>query len=125
MLFAAVSSRKPKAAALRPRHHVHRPRQRTASIASYRLKAAQARREWPATCPGWPADDCLKMDKGSHGLHRVRTSTGPGGYGNELTVGEAGDVIWQAVRLAAATYLHARVNDWIYATMADDGGGDV
>jgi Ca2+-binding RTX toxin-like protein len=78
---------------------------------------------------GWPADECLKMDKGpagqSHtlvGLKHVHNWL-LGGYGNDtIYAGDAGDVIWgdyhpEGQLESETDYLHGGAgSDWIYSS---------
>jgi hypothetical protein len=100
-----------------------------ASIASHRSKIGQRARVAIASHAGWPADQCLKMDKGPTG--RSHTLVGLenvhnwllGGYGNDTIYGgNAGDVIWGDYQPSGQSeserdYLHAgNGNDWIYSS---------
>jgi hypothetical protein len=94
-----------------------------------------------ASHAGWPADECLKMDKGpggqSHtlvGLEHVHNWL-LGGNGNDTVIGgDDGDVIWGDYQPAGqpesqSDYLHAGDgNDWIYSSHGLNeiwtGGGD-
>ncbi len=78
---------------------------------------------------GWPADECLKMDKGppgfSHtlvGLEHVHNWL-LGGYGDDtIYAGQAGDVIWGDYHPAGQPesqrdYIHGGAgDDWIYSS---------
>lgn len=82
-----------------------------------------------ASHAGWPADECLKMDKGSAG--RSHTLVGLedvhnyllGGYGNDTIFGgDDGDVIWgdyqpEGQPESQRDYIHGGSgNDWIYSS---------
>jgi hypothetical protein len=95
-----------------------------ASIAAVpRARVAEANHE------GWPADECLKMDKGSAGhshtlvgLKRVHNWL-LGGYGNDTIFGgDDGDVIWgdyhpEGQPESQSDYIHGGAGeDWIYSS---------
>jgi hypothetical protein len=78
---------------------------------------------------GWPADECLKMDKGSAGLSHTLVGLEHvhnwllGGYGNDtIYAGDEGDVIWgdyhpEGQSESQRDYLHGGAgSDWIYAS---------
>ncbi len=78
---------------------------------------------------GWPADECLKMDKGSAGLGHTIVGIRHvhnwllGGYGNDTIYGgDAGDVIWgdyhpEGQPESQRDYLHGGAGeDWIYSS---------
>ena len=82
-----------------------------------------------ASHAGWPADECLKMDKGGQGLSHTLVGLRHvhnwllGGYGNDTIYGgEAGDVIWGDYQPSGQSeserdYLHGgNGNDWIYSS---------
>ncbi len=115
--------------------------QEAASIASYRSKVAQRAHVAMASHAGWPADECLKMDKGSYGISHTLVGLKNvhnwllGGYGNDTIYGgEAGDVIWGDYQPSGQSesesdYLHGgNGNDWIYSSHGFNeiwtGGGD-
>jgi RTX calcium-binding nonapeptide repeat (4 copies) len=115
--------------------------QEAASIASYRPKAARRAHLAMASHAGWPADECLKMDKGSDGVSHTLVGLKNvhnwllGGYGNDTVYGgEAGDVIWGDYQPSGQSeserdYLHGgNGNDWIYSSHGFNeiwtGGGD-
>jgi hypothetical protein len=94
-----------------------------AQTAAVRAQAAMANHT------GWPADECLKMDKGgagaSHtlvGLQNVHNWL-LGGYGNDtFYAGARGDVIWgdyhpEGQPESQSDYIHGGAGeDWIYAS---------
>jgi hypothetical protein len=95
-----------------------------ASIAAVpRARVAEANHE------GWPADECLKMDKGSAGhshtlvgLKRVHNWL-LGGYGDDTIFGgDDGDVIWgdyhpEGQPESQSDYIHGGAGeDWIYSS---------
>ena len=100
-----------------------------ASTASVRSSTGPRARVAEASHAGWPADQCLKMDKGaagaSHtlvGLKRVHNWL-LGGYGNDTIYGgDAGDVIWgdyhpEGQQESESDYLHGGAgSDWIYSS---------
>lgn len=103
--------------------------QEAASIASYRSQAARRAHVAMASHAGWPADECLKMDKGTYGISHTLVGLKNvhswllGGYGNDTIYGgEAGDVIWGDYQPSGQSeserdYLHAgNGNDWIYSS---------
>ncbi len=78
---------------------------------------------------GWPADQCLKMDKGPVGLSHTLLGIRDvhnwllGGYGNDtFYAGEEGDVIWgdyhpEGQPESQSDYIHGGAGaDWIYAS---------
>jgi RTX calcium-binding nonapeptide repeat (4 copies) len=82
-----------------------------------------------ASHAGWPADECLKMDKGPPG--RAHTIVGLkdvhnwllGGYGNDTIIaGDHGDVIWgdyhsEGQPSTQRDYIHGGAgSDWIYSS---------
>jgi Ca2+-binding RTX toxin-like protein len=82
-----------------------------------------------ASHAGWPADECLKMDKGGQGPSHTLVGLKHvhnwllGGYGNDTIYGgEAGDVIWGDYQPSGQSeserdYLHGgNGNDWIYSS---------
>jgi hypothetical protein len=90
---------------------------------------------------GWPALQCLKMDKGTYG--RAHTIVGLtdvhnfllGGYGNDtIWAGNAGDVIWgdyqpSGQHTTERDWIHGgEGSDWIYSSHGHDqiwtGAGD-
>ena len=99
--------------------------------ASGRLAAHQAPRASSAMADhtGWPALQCLKMDKGSYGLAHTLIGVADvhnfllGGYGNDTVwAGEAGDVIWGDYQPSGQSRserdrLHGGPGtDWIYSS---------
>jgi RTX calcium-binding nonapeptide repeat (4 copies) len=94
-----------------------------------------------ASHAGWPAEECLKMDKGGDGaahtlvgLEHVHNRL-LGGYGNDtLYAGERGDVLWGDYQPSGQSegerdYIHGGAgNDWIYSSHGFNeiwtGGGD-
>ncbi len=99
-----------------------------ASIAAVRSRGPRARMA-EASHAGWPADECLKMDKSSPGLSHTLVGLKHvhnwllGGYGNDtIYAGDAGDVIWGDYHPAGqpeseTDYLHGGAgSDWIYAS---------
>jgi hypothetical protein len=128
------------------------------AAASSEQEAAQLRRDdrglYVAFCPenavasvaeanhtGWPADECLKMDKGPAGHSHTLVGLAHvhnwllGGYGNDtIYAGDAGDVIWADYHPSGQLeserdYLHGGAgSDWIYASHGLNviwtGGGD-
>jgi hypothetical protein len=96
--------------------HSYRPVKRMASAAL-------------ANHAGWPADECLKMDKGGAGAwHTLIGVAGVhnwllGGYGNDrVFAGDSGDVIWGDYHPSGQPeseqdFLHGGAGpDWIYAS---------
>ncbi len=90
---------------------------------------------------GWPAVQCLKMDKAGYGLaHTLVGLTGVhnfllGGYGNDtIWGGDGGDVIWgdyqpSGQHTSERDWIHAgNGTDWIYSSHGHDqiwtGAGD-
>jgi hypothetical protein len=82
-----------------------------------------------ASHAGWPADECLKMDKGAAGQSHTLAGLKHvhnwllGGYGNDTVyAGEAGDVIWgdyhpEGQQESESDYLHGGGgSDWIYSS---------
>lgn len=78
---------------------------------------------------GWPADECLKMDKGPAGLSHTLVGLKHvhnwllGGYGNDtIFAGDAGDVIWgdyhpEGQPESQSDYIHGGAGeDWIYSS---------
>jgi hypothetical protein len=78
---------------------------------------------------GWPADECLKMDKGPAGLGHTLVGLKNvhnwllGGYGNDtIYAGEDGDVVWgdyhpEGQSESQSDYLHGGAgSDWIYSS---------
>jgi hypothetical protein len=100
-----------------------------ATIASRRQQSAPSARMAEANHTGWPADECLKMDKGEPGLSHTLVGLKHvhnwllGGYGNDtIYAGENGDVIWgdyhpEGQSESQSDYLHGGGgNDWIYSS---------
>jgi RTX calcium-binding nonapeptide repeat (4 copies) len=100
-----------------------------ASIAAYRPKSGQRARVAIASHAGWPADECLKMDKGSAGHSHTLVGLEDvhnyllGGYGNDTIYGgDDGDVIWgdyqpEGQPESQRDYIHGGAgNDWIYSS---------
>jgi hypothetical protein len=100
-----------------------------ATIASNRSNSGQRARVAMANHTGWPADECLKMDKGSAGLSHTLVGLKNvhnwllGGYGNDtIYAGEDGDVIWgdyhpEGQSESQSDYLHGGAgSDWIYSS---------
>jgi Ca2+-binding RTX toxin-like protein len=100
-----------------------------ASIASNRSPTAPLAQVAMASHAGWPADECLKMDKGPAG--RSHTLVGLkdihnyllAGYGNDTIYGgNDGDVIWgdyqpDGQSETQSDYIHAGAgSDWIYSS---------
>src|SRR5580658_5591625 len=100
-----------------------------------RLPVASATRIMPlartaeANHNGWPADECLKMDKAGAGLSHTLVGLQHvhnwllGGYGNDtFYAGERGDVIWgdyhpEGQSESQSDYIHGGAGaDWIYAS---------
>jgi hypothetical protein len=88
-----------------------------------RASAAEANHD------GWPADECLKMDKGQPGVAHTLVGLNHvhnwllGGYGNDtLYAGEEGDVMWGDYHPEGQSedqrdYIHGgRGDDWIYSS---------
>jgi hypothetical protein len=82
-----------------------------------------------ASHAGWPADQCLKMDKGAAGQSHTLVGLKHvhnwllGGYGNDtIYAGEAGDVIWgdyhpEGQLESESDFLHGGGgSDWIYSS---------
>jgi hypothetical protein len=98
--------------------------QEVATVASVpRASAAMA------SHAGWPADECLKMDKGGPGLNHTLVGLQHvhnwllGGNGNDTIFGgDDGDVIWGDYQPEGQPenqrdYLHGGAgNDWIYSS---------
>jgi hypothetical protein len=100
-----------------------------ASIASRRSSIGPRASVAEASHAGWPADECLKMDKGTPGISHTLVGLKHvhnwllGGYGNDtIYAGEAGDVIWgdyhpEGQPESESDYLHGGAgNDWIYSS---------
>jgi Ca2+-binding RTX toxin-like protein len=100
-----------------------------ASTASVRSSAGPRASVAEANHTGWPADECLKMDKGSAGASHTLVGLKHvhnwllGGYGNDTIYGgDAGDVIWgdyhpEGQSEGQTDYLHGGAgNDWIYSS---------
>jgi RTX calcium-binding nonapeptide repeat (4 copies) len=100
-----------------------------ASTASVRAGTDPSASVAEASHAGWPADDCLKMDKGSAGFSHTLVGLARvhnwllGGYGNDTIYGgDAGDVIWgdyhpEGQPESQRDYLHGGAgNDWIYSS---------
>ncbi|MGA2454916.1 MAG: calcium-binding protein [Solirubrobacteraceae bacterium] len=100
-----------------------------ASIASNRPKPTPRASVAEASHAGWPADECLKMDKGQPGLSHTLVGLKHvhnwllGGYGNDtIFAGDAGDVIWgdyhpEGQPESQSDYLHGGAgNDYIYSS---------
>jgi hypothetical protein len=100
-----------------------------ATSASNRSTIGQRARVAMANHTGWPADECLKMDKGSAGLSHTLVGLKDvhnwllGGYGNDtIYAGEDGDVIWgdyhpEGQSESQSDYLHGGAGgDWIYSS---------
>jgi RTX calcium-binding nonapeptide repeat (4 copies) len=144
LVSAAVSSQEAEALRHYDRGiyvHYCPANEEAASMASYRSRAARRAHVAMASHAGWPADDCLKMDKGSYGLSHTLVGLKNvhnwllGGYGNDTVYGgDAGDVIWGDYQPSGQSeserdYLHAgNGNDWIYSSHGFNeiwtGGGD-
>jgi hypothetical protein len=105
------------------------PGEEVASIASNRSSLRPRASVAEASHAGWPADQCLKMDKGSPGISHTLVGLKHvhnwllGGYGNDTIYGgDAGDVIWgdyhpEGQPESESDYLHAGAgNDWIYSS---------
>ena len=99
--------------------------QALAEIASVQPRASVAM----ADHEGWPADECLKMDKGPPGLSHTLVGLAHvhnwllGGYGDDtIYAGDAGDVIWGDYQPAGQPesqrdYIHGGPGaDWIYSS---------
>jgi hypothetical protein len=108
-----------------------------ASVAAFKPLAVVAE----ANHTGWPADECLKMDKGSAGFTHTLLGLKNvhnwllGGYGNDtLYAGERGDVMWgdyhpEGQSESQRSYIHGGAGaDWIYSSHGYNeiwtGGGD-
>jgi RTX calcium-binding nonapeptide repeat (4 copies) len=100
-----------------------------ASIASSRSKIGPRASVAEASHAGWPADQCLKMDKAQPGLSHTLVGLKHvhnwllGGYGNDtIFAGDAGDVIWgdyhpEGQPESQSDYLHGGAgSDWIYSS---------
>lgn len=100
-----------------------------ASTASVRANTEPSASVAEASHAGWPADECLKMDKGSAGISHTLVGLEHvhnwllGGYGNDTIYGgDAGDVIWgdyhpEGQPESQRDYLHGGAgNDWIYSS---------
>jgi Ca2+-binding RTX toxin-like protein len=100
-----------------------------ASIAADRSSIGQRASVAEANHTGWPADECLKMDKGPPGLSHTIVGLQHvhnwllGGYGNDtIYAGDRGDVIWgdyhpEGQPESQRDYLHGGAgSDWIYAS---------
>jgi hypothetical protein len=96
-----------------------------ASIAAFKPLATVAE----ANHEGWPADECLKMDKGTAGFTHTLLGLEHvhnwllGGYGNDtLYAGERGDVLWgdyhpEGQSEGQRSYIHGGGGeDWIYSS---------
>jgi hypothetical protein len=105
------------------------PGEEVASIASNRSSRRPRANVAEASHAGWPADQCLKMDKGSPGIGHTLVGLEHvhnwllGGYGNDTIYGgDAGDVIWgdyhpEGQPESETDYLHGGAgNDWIYSS---------
>jgi hypothetical protein len=103
--------------------------QELASAASVRAATDPRASVAEASHAGWPADECLKMDKGGDGFSHTLVGLKHvhnwllGGYGNDTIYGgDAGDVIWgdyhpEGQLESERDYLHGGAgNDWIYAS---------
>jgi hypothetical protein len=118
-------------------------RQEAASIASVERVPREVPRAHVAMAnhTGWPADECLKMDKGSVGASHTLLGLKHvhnwllGGYGNDtFYAGDRGDVIWgdyhpEGQPESQSDYIHGGPgNDWIYSSHGFNeiwtGGGD-
>jgi hypothetical protein len=112
-----------------------------ASTASVRANKNPTASVAEASHAGWPADECLKMDKGPAGLSHTLVGLENvhnwllGGNGNDtIFAGDAGDVIWgdyhpEGQSESQVDRLHGGAgNDWIYSSHGDNeiwtGGGD-
>jgi Ca2+-binding RTX toxin-like protein len=100
-----------------------------ASTASVRSSTGPRARVAEASHAGWPADQCLKMDKGAAGASHTLVGLEHvhnwllGGYGNDTIYGgDAGDVIWgdyhpEGQQESESDYLHGGAgSDWIYSS---------
>lgn len=100
-----------------------------ASIAADRSNIGQRASVAEANHAGWPADECLKMDKGPPGLSHTIVGLKHvhnwllGGYGNDtIYAGDQGDVIWgdyhpEGQPESQRDYLHGGAgSDWIYSS---------
>jgi hypothetical protein len=92
----------------------------TGVLARHEPRAASAM----ADHTGWPALQCLKMDKGTYGLSHTLIGQADvhnfllGGYGNDtIWGGEAGDVIWGDYQPSGQS---RRERDWIHAGNGTD-----
>ncbi|HTA11860.1 MAG TPA: hypothetical protein VK765_00465 [Solirubrobacteraceae bacterium] len=111
--------------------------EQVASLAVFKPLASVAE----ANHNGWPADECLKMDKGSAGFSHTLLGLEHvhnwllGGYGNDtLYAGERGDVMWgdyhpEGQSESQRSYIHGGAGaDWIYSSHGYNeiwtGGGD-
>jgi Ca2+-binding RTX toxin-like protein len=96
-----------------------------ASVAAFEPLAVVAE----ANHTGWPADECLKMDKGPAGFSHTLLGLKDvhnwllGGYGNDtLYAGERGDVMWgdyhpEGQSESQRSYIHGGAGaDWIYSS---------
>jgi Ca2+-binding RTX toxin-like protein len=100
-----------------------------ASTASVRSSTGPRASAAEANHTGWPADQCLKMDKGSAGASHTLVGLEHvhnwllGGFGNDTIYGgDAGDVIWgdyhpEGQQESESDYLHGGAgSDWIYSS---------
>jgi hypothetical protein len=100
-----------------------------ASIAANRSSTGPRASVAEANHTGWPADECLKMDKGPSGLSHTIVGLKHvhnwllGGYGNDtIYAGEQGDVIWgdyhpEGQPESQRDYIHGGAgSDWIYSS---------
>ncbi len=100
-----------------------------ATIASVPSQAGPRATVAEANHAGWPADQCLKMDKGPAGLSHTLVGLEHvhnwllGGYGNDkVFAGDAGDVIWgdyhpEGQSESQSDYIHGGAGaDWIYSS---------
>jgi RTX calcium-binding nonapeptide repeat (4 copies) len=103
--------------------------EQAASIAANRSTTGPRASVAEASHAGWPADECLKMDKGPPGLSHTIVGLLHvhnwllGGYGDDtIYAGDQGDVIWgdyhpEGQPESQRDYLHGGSgNDWIYSS---------
>ncbi|HEV3048466.1 MAG TPA: hypothetical protein VGY13_14020 [Solirubrobacteraceae bacterium] len=103
--------------------------QPTSLLAAGASPFAPLARTAEANHDGWPADECLKMDKGGAGLSHTLVGLQNvhnwllGGYGNDtFYAGARGDVIWgdyhpEGQPESQSDYIHGGAGeDWIYAS---------